>query len=96
MNIDCFIPEGCATIIEQVCVAEDTNTTKGTVAQEIFELYTMKKVVPLNGRCNKSEPQSILVVIENATIHQRIHEIIEQPNIKIGGKVIFTTPYRYV
>merc|ERR1712028_208356 len=45
---------------------------------------------PLVGRFDKCEPRSILV-IDNATIHQRIREIIEHPSV--GEKVVFTAPY---
>ena len=91
-DIDGFIPDGCATI-EQAHGALDSNTTRGTVDQQRFELYIKEKVVPLIGRYDEGKPRSILV-IDNATIHQRIREIIEHPDV--GGKIIFTAPYRYV
>ena len=91
-DIDGFIIDGCSTI-EQAHGAEDSNTTRGTVDQERFELYIKEKVIPLMGRYDKGEPRSILV-IDNASIHQRIRELIEHPDV--GGKVIFTAPYRYV
>ena len=47
---------GCATL-EQAYGAEDTNTIRGTVDQERFELYIMKKVVPLIGQYDKGKPQ---------------------------------------
>ena len=90
-DIDGFIVDGCSTI-EQAHGAEDSNTTRGTVDQERFELYITEKVIPLMGRYDKGEPRSILV-IDNASIHQRIRELIEHPDV--GGKVIFTAPYRY-
>lgn len=89
-DINGFIPEGCATV-EQWHGAEDTNDTRGSIDQRRFEKYVYEKVVPLVGRFDKCEPRSILI-IENASIHQQIRDIIEHPSV--GGKVIFTAPYR--
>ena len=91
-DIDGFIYDGCATI-EQSHGIDDTNPTRGTIDQDRFELYVKEKVVPFVGRYDKCEPRSILI-IDNATIHQGIRDIIEHPDV--GEKVIFTAPYRYV
>ena len=88
-NWDGFIPEACE-IVEREHGKNDNNPNRGTVDTERFEQYLEECLVPVLGKYEFFEPNSI-VVMDNASIHNsvRVKEIIEGA----GALLVYTAPY---
>jgi transposase len=88
-NWDGFITEACH-IVERDTDSDDNNPDRGTVNTMKFEHYIEHYLVPVLGRYELSESNSI-VVMDNATIHNsnRIRELIEGS----GALLVYTAPY---
>ena len=86
-DLDGFVLEACETV-EQQRNSSDTDETRGTIDKNRFRIWVEEKLVPVLGNYKEGAPRSI-VVMDNATIHGDIIDLIESA----GARLVYTAPY---